>query len=97
MMNQSMLNLSVAERNIVKQQIKSRNVVMPFCNKSPLCKIKVATVISIMINKHAALFKKPIIRHTPPKNSVDLHRYALNIGNGIFILFNESAKSIMLF
>jgi len=40
----------------------------------------------------AGLFKKPTMRKTPPKNSDDLHKYALTMGIGILAMSKRVDK-----
>ena len=49
--------------------------------------------MSMIKKKQAGLIKNPTTRRMPPKNSVDLHRYALNNGKGIFTDWSVPAKS----
>ncbi len=78
---------------MVRQQTSSRKVVMPFCKINPLWKRNVATAMSTRSKKHTGQRRKPITRHIPPKNSVDLQIYALSSGQGMPIAWSVPAKS----
>ena len=51
--------------------------------------------MSMMRKIQAGLFRKPITKRIPPKNSVDLHNQALNRGKGMFAVCSVFAKSSM--
>ena len=50
--------------------------------------------MSMIKKKQAGLIKNPTTRRIPPKNSVDLHKYALNNGKGKFADWSVPAKSL---